>query len=190
MAPPTATTDRRAPGRLDRDDWLTQAWRAFVSGGIGAVSVNDLARQLGVSRGSFYHHFTDREDLLQELRHQTGFDRGQVQGAVGVHRRDRIQLGDEEDGEGGFLEDRAGKVCWLIVVQLERIVRDREWLLSLFGQWSSRTAEFLPLSCGLLFHCQILLLMLSSQSREYPKRFDRSPGRGQEIQENSRNQIK
>ena len=38
-----------------------------MSGGIGAVSVNDLARQLGVSRGSFYHHFTDREDLLQEL---------------------------------------------------------------------------------------------------------------------------
>ena len=38
-----------------------------MSGGIGAVTVNDLARQLEVSRGSFYHHFTDRDDLLQEL---------------------------------------------------------------------------------------------------------------------------
>jgi len=67
MAPPTATTDRRARPRLDRQDWSTAAWESFVSGGIGAVTVNDLARQLEVSRGSFYHHFTDRDDLLQEL---------------------------------------------------------------------------------------------------------------------------
>jgi len=67
MAPPTATTDRRARGRLNRNDWLNQAWEAFVSGGISAVSVNDLARQLNVTRGSFYHHFADRHDLLLEL---------------------------------------------------------------------------------------------------------------------------
>ena len=67
MAPPTATTDRRARPRLDRQDWSTAAWESFVSGGIGAVTVKDLARQLEVSRGSFYHHFTDRDDLLQEL---------------------------------------------------------------------------------------------------------------------------
>jgi AcrR family transcriptional regulator len=67
MAPPTAITDRRARRRLNRNDWLSQAWEAFVSGGIGAVSVNDLARQLDVTRGSFYHHFADRHDLLQEL---------------------------------------------------------------------------------------------------------------------------
>ena len=67
MAPPTATTDRRAPGRLDREDWLNQAWGAFVSGGIGAVSIQALAEQLGVSRGSFYHHFADRQDLEQEM---------------------------------------------------------------------------------------------------------------------------
>lgn len=67
MAPPTATTDRRARPRLDRQDWSTAAWESFVSGGIGAVTVKDLARQLEVSRGSFYHHFTDRDELLQEL---------------------------------------------------------------------------------------------------------------------------
>jgi len=46
---------------------LRQAWEAFVSGGIGAVSVKDLARKLEVTRGSLYHHFADRQDLLQEL---------------------------------------------------------------------------------------------------------------------------
>jgi AcrR family transcriptional regulator len=46
---------------------LSQAWEAFVSRGIGAVSVKDLARQLDVTRGSFYHHFANRQDLLQEL---------------------------------------------------------------------------------------------------------------------------
>jgi len=67
MASPAATSNRRARGRLDRNDWLSQAWEAFVSGGIGAVSVKDLARKLDVTRGSFYHHFADRQDLLQEL---------------------------------------------------------------------------------------------------------------------------
>jgi len=49
-----------------------------------------------------------------------------------------------------------------------------------------KTAEFLPLSRGLLLHCQILLLILSSQSREHPEGFDRPLGRGQEIPEKLR----
>ena len=61
-APPTA--------QLSRQEWVSAAWAAFVDGGIGAVTVQAVARRLGVTRGSFYHHFEDRDDLLREiLRH-------------------------------------------------------------------------------------------------------------------------
>lgn len=57
----------RSTAQLSRDDWLEAAWDAFVSEGIGAVSVLALAKKLGVTRGSFYHHFEGRADLLREL---------------------------------------------------------------------------------------------------------------------------
>lgn len=58
----------RAPAtHLDREDWVKAAWDAFVSGGISAVTIKSVAETLGVTRGSFYHHFLDRSDLLREL---------------------------------------------------------------------------------------------------------------------------
>jgi hypothetical protein len=46
------------------------------------------------------------------------------------------------------------------------------------GNLQVLTVGFLPLSRGLLLHRQILLLILSSQSREHPESFDRPPGCG------------
>jgi AcrR family transcriptional regulator len=50
--------------RLDRRTWAEQALAAISRGGLRAVSVEALAVQLGTTKGSFYHHFTDRQDLL------------------------------------------------------------------------------------------------------------------------------
>lgn len=58
-----------APGRLremaTRDDWTRAALRTLAAGGIAAVRIDALARDLGVTRGSFYWHFADRDDLLK-----------------------------------------------------------------------------------------------------------------------------
>ena len=40
------------------------ALRALARGGVAAVSVDALAGELGITRGSFYWHFKDREALL------------------------------------------------------------------------------------------------------------------------------
>lgn len=53
--------------KLSRDDWILEASAAFRSGGVDAVRVEVLARDLGVTKGSFYWHFRDRAELLDAL---------------------------------------------------------------------------------------------------------------------------
>lgn len=53
--------------RLNRDDWLDAAFKAVVEGGFDAARVLVLADKLGVTRGSFYWHFTDHAELISAL---------------------------------------------------------------------------------------------------------------------------
>jgi len=55
-----------AKQRLSKQDWLHAALDALAEGGVGAVAVEPLAHRLGVTRGSFYWHFADRNALLRE----------------------------------------------------------------------------------------------------------------------------
>lgn len=50
--------------RLTRDDWIQAALDALARGGVAAVRVDVLAKELGITRGSFYWHFADRDALL------------------------------------------------------------------------------------------------------------------------------
>ena len=51
--------------RLSAADWEQGALDLIASQGLGAVAVEALARQLGVTKGSFYWHFPTREALLK-----------------------------------------------------------------------------------------------------------------------------
>lgn len=53
--------------QLQRIDWLRTALDIFVAEGIDAVRITRLASDLGVTRGSFYWHFQNREDLINSL---------------------------------------------------------------------------------------------------------------------------
>lgn len=53
--------------RLDRDAWLGAALDLLREQGVDAVRVEPLAARLGVTKGSFYWHFRDRQDLLVSL---------------------------------------------------------------------------------------------------------------------------
>ncbi len=44
---------------LSRVDWILAAFRALTRGGPAALKAEPLARELGVSKGSFYWHFKD-----------------------------------------------------------------------------------------------------------------------------------
>lgn len=56
--------------KVSAQKWLETARRTLILEGIEAVKIDRLARELGVSRGGFYHHFTDRDDLLERLLHE------------------------------------------------------------------------------------------------------------------------
>ena len=51
--------------RLSRNVWCDAALRQIAEGGTASVSVEGLARQLGVTKGSGYWHFDDRADLIR-----------------------------------------------------------------------------------------------------------------------------
>jgi len=52
---------------LHSSDWVGAALSRFSDHGIESVRVEVLARDLGVSKGSFYWHFRDRGELLEEM---------------------------------------------------------------------------------------------------------------------------
>lgn len=54
-------------GRLSREDWIKIARKALIASGVEEVKVDVLARCLKVTRGSFYWHFKNRQELLDAL---------------------------------------------------------------------------------------------------------------------------
>lgn len=51
--------------RLSATDWELAALDVVAQSGLAAVAVESLARDLGVTKGSFYWHFASREALLK-----------------------------------------------------------------------------------------------------------------------------
>lgn len=54
-------------GSLQPHDWIQAALARLANQGLQEVRVEVLARDLGVSKGSFYWHFRDRADLLDKM---------------------------------------------------------------------------------------------------------------------------
>lgn len=52
---------------LSRDAILRNALELFAERGYGAVRVEDVAKAAGVSRTTFYNHFSEREEILAAL---------------------------------------------------------------------------------------------------------------------------
>ncbi|WP_265502913.1 TetR/AcrR family transcriptional regulator [Paracoccus beibuensis] len=53
--------------RGSRDGWLEAGYRTLIENGVDAVKIMPLAKQLNLSRTSFYWFFEDREALLAAL---------------------------------------------------------------------------------------------------------------------------
>lgn len=67
MLAPMRTETEPARASLTPERWVDAATEVLVDHGIDSVRVDVLARALKVTRGSFYWHFKDREDLLRAV---------------------------------------------------------------------------------------------------------------------------
>lgn len=56
--------------QLDRDAWIAAATEILADEGVAGLRVEVLAKRLKVTKGSFYWHFRDRQDLLSGVLEQ------------------------------------------------------------------------------------------------------------------------
>ena len=103
--------------RTPRDAWVGAALQAMASGGPDAVRVEALAGSLGVSKGGFYWHFTDRQALLDEMLdtwEETLVDRAiEVSDRGGGSGRTRLRRLFAAAGEGeGILDLELSERDW------------------------------------------------------------------------------
>ena len=103
------TTSAPAGHRLSLDDWTSRALDLLISEGVGALKVARLCRELGVTKGSFYWHFTDLEALKKAVAdrwcEQTRATLDQTSAMADVPPLERIRM-----MAAGLLEDRSWSV--------------------------------------------------------------------------------
>ena len=70
MSPAAAKSNARgrsANGDRKYDEIVEVAGRLFAEKGFDGTSLKDISEQVGVLKGSLYHHITSKEDLLEEV---------------------------------------------------------------------------------------------------------------------------
>ena len=60
--------------RLTPNDWTEAALEAMARTGTTGVNVEQLAKSLGTTKGSFYHHFNGMKDYLDQVARFYGAD--------------------------------------------------------------------------------------------------------------------
>ena len=92
MDMPAAKTPRAS---LTKDDWSAAALAALDRHGLAAVAVEPIAKTLGATKGSFYWHFSGRDDLIAAALDQ--WERRDTDGVIAVvdhaaEGEDRLRL--------------------------------------------------------------------------------------------------
>lgn len=80
-----AVFNREMRSKLKRDAFIAAGIRKFNITGFDGVGLAEIAKELGVTRGAFYHHFKDKDALIE-----AGFDSSldMVESCIRSARRD------------------------------------------------------------------------------------------------------
>jgi AcrR family transcriptional regulator len=58
--------------------WIEKAFEMLIENGVNSISAEKIAKNFGISRGSFYHHFGSSEEFQRELL-ETWYKRGTIE---------------------------------------------------------------------------------------------------------------
>lgn len=64
MPPSRSSASKPASPRLSVDDWVACALEVLADEGVAGIKIPTLCKRLGVTKGSFYWHFSDLEAFL------------------------------------------------------------------------------------------------------------------------------
>lgn len=104
--------------RLDAQAWIRAGAQVLAQSGINAVKVEPIAKQLQVTKGSFYWHFKNRRALLEAILHDWV-----------AAETDRVI--EQVESEGGSAKEKLLRLFELTVQddgQVERAIR--AWAVS------------------------------------------------------------
>jgi len=96
--PPTTTSPSPAKraraakperNQLTPEDWIRAATELLIHRSIDAVRVDVLAKIMEVTRGSFYWHFADRDELLKRVL--LGWQEEQTEQIIARYRKQGVQ---------------------------------------------------------------------------------------------------
>jgi len=88
-----STPKKKERSTLSAGDWEQQALMLMAEKGIRAVAIESLARRMGVTKGSFYWHFPNRDALLeQSLLRWEKHDEANLQASLGAIADPRERL--------------------------------------------------------------------------------------------------
>lgn len=62
-----AKKNRKIRTSLDRNEWILRTFDVLAEKGVDGLRIEVLAKKFGVTKGSFYWHFKDRQDLLSAV---------------------------------------------------------------------------------------------------------------------------
>lgn len=119
-------------GRLSARDWIAAGQDLLREQGISAMKLAALTRRLGVSTGSFYHHFPDFEQYLGALAESYSLDRVMADLESALRDADtspvaRLKsLGRQSVKAGTFELDRAMRIWATMDPRAEAALRRAE----------------------------------------------------------------
>lgn len=99
---------------LSADDWEREALELIAEQGVQSVAVEPLARRMGITKGSFYWHFSSREALLEQaLNRWEEHDSRNLNKALGEidHPRDRLESFFRRVGKEKLTHEVYSELC-------------------------------------------------------------------------------
>lgn len=123
---------------LSADDWEREALVLIAAKGVQGLAVEPLARRMGITKGSFYWHFSTRDALLEQtLSRWEAHDSRNLATALGTidHPRERLRdffrrVGKEHLTHGVYRELCAAASHPIVRPVLERVTQRRMAYLS------------------------------------------------------------